>query len=327
MRMLYRDWPELKRKVSALALGTAHFGARMPEETAFEVMDAYRALGGNVLDTARVYGDFDRAIQGISEKTIGKWIASRKNRADVVISTKGAHPPWGYFHIPRLDRASILSDMDESLEALGLPGVDLYFLHRDDPTRPVGDILETLNQLTESGKAKLLGASNWAPKRIEEANAYAAAHGLMGFSVNQPQWSLAFQHHVQDATLVQMNREMYDMHRRAKLVCMPYSSQAQGFFTKLYELGEEKLPEALKKGFAGPDNARRYEAVLKVRRETGLSVGAIALGFLTGQRDFFTLPIVGVSRLSQVEALKEAADAALSPEAVRELTQAARLKD
>jgi aryl-alcohol dehydrogenase-like predicted oxidoreductase len=327
MRMRYKDWPELGRKVSVLALGTAHFGAKMPEEIAFEVMDAFRALGGNVLDTARVYGDFDLGIGGISEKTIGKWIASRKAKKDVIVSTKGAHPPWGYFHTPRLDRASILSDMDESLEALGLPGVDLYFLHRDEIGRQVGDILESLNILTESGKAKLLGASNWTPKRIEEANAYAAAHGLKGFSVNQPQWSLAFQHNAEDDTLVQMNRATYDMHRRLKLACMPYSSQAQGFFTKLFELGEERLPEPLAKGFLSQDNLARYQAVLKVGKETGLSVGAVALGFLTGQTDFFTLPIVGVSRPSQVEALREAADAVLPPEAVRDLTRAAGLAE
>ncbi len=75
--MLYRDWPALGRRVSAIALGSAHFGAKMPEETAFEVMDAYVKLGGNVLDTARVYGDFDLGIPGISEKTIGRWLASR----------------------------------------------------------------------------------------------------------------------------------------------------------------------------------------------------------------------------------------------------------
>ncbi len=327
MRMLYRDWPALGRKVSAIALGTAHFGAKMPEETAFEVMDAYVKLGGNVLDTARVYGDFDLAIQGISEKTIGKWIASRKNRAKIVLSTKGAHPPWGFFLTPRLDRASIVSDMEMSLEALDLSGVELYYLHRDDVTRPVGDILETLNGLVEAGKAKLLGASNWTVERLEEANAYAASHGLKGFSVNQPQWSLAVQNHVADETLVQMDRGMFDMHRRMKLPCMPYSSQAQGFFTKLFELGEANLPEALKRDFVSPDNFRRYEAVLKAKEATGLSVGAISLAFLTGQPDFFTLPIVGVSRLTQVEALRESADAALPPEQIRALTKAAGLTD
>ena len=323
--MLVKNWPELGRKVSAIALGTAHFGAKMPEDIAFQVMDAYLALGGNVLDTARVYGDFDLGIPGISEKTIGKWLAVRKNREDLVLSTKGAHPPWGYFLTPRLDRASILGDMEESLEALGVSGVELYYLHRDDESRPVGDILETLNMLTESGKAQLLGASNWKTARLEEANAYAAAHGLKGFSVNQPQWSLAFQHRVADVTLVQMDRAMYEMHRKTGMAAMPYSSQAQGFLTKLFELGEDRLPDALKRDFVSEDNARRYQAVLKVREETGLSVGAIALAFLTGQKDFFTLPIVGVSRLSQVEALREASDAVLPPAALSALNAAAGL--
>jgi len=327
MRVLYRDWPALGQKVSAIALGSVSFGTGMPEEVAFEVMDAYCALGGNVIDTARVYGDFNRGIQGTSEKTIGRWIAARKAREKVVVSTKGAHPPWDDMNRARLDRASIEADLGESLEALGIEAVDLYFLHRDDANRPVGDILETLNGVVESGRAKLVGASNWTAARIEEANAYAAAHGLRGFSVNQPQWSLAFQHRVADKTLVQMDRGMYEMHRRSKLACMPYSSQAKGFFIKLFEGGEEGLSDALKGRFLSPDNLARYEAALKVSGETGLSIGAVALAFLTGQSDFLTLPIVGVSRLAQVEPLREAAGARISPDQLSALTRAAGLAD
>ena len=323
--MLYKDWPALQRKVSAIALGTAHFGAKMPEETAFSVMDAYYALGGNVLDTARIYGDFDKGIQGISEKTVGKWIAQRKVRGEVVVSTKGAHPPWLDRSVARLDKASIESDMAESLEALGFDSVEMYYLHRDDENRPVGDILETLNGLVESGRTKLLGASNWKSARIAEANRYAAAHGLHGFSVNQPQWSLAFQNNMEDKSLVSMDKEMYALHLKTGLAAMPYSSQGRGFFTKLFELGEAGLPEDLRRDFLCPENLKRYEAILAVRKETGLSVGAIALAFLTGQPDFLTLPIVGVSRLSQAEALREAADAALKPETVRGLVKAAGL--
>ena len=323
--MLYRDWPALHRKVSAIALGTAHFGAKMPEETAFSVMDAYYAMGGNVLDTARIYGDFDKGIQGISEKTVGKWIAGRKVRGEIVVSTKGAHPPWLDRSAHRLDRASVESDMAESLEALDFDSVEMYYLHRDDESRPVGDILETLNGLVESGRTKLLGASNWKAARIAEANRYAAEHGLHGFSVNQPQWSLAFQHNMEDKSLVSMDREMYGLHVKTGLVAMPYSSQGRGFFTKLFDLGEDKLPEDLRRDFLCPENLKRYEAILAVRKETGLSVGAIALAYLTGQPDFLTLPIVGVSRLSQAEALREAADAALKPETVRDLVKAADL--
>ena len=325
--MIYRDWPELGRKVSAIALGSVDFGTGMPEETAFEVMDAYIALGGNVLDTARVYGDFDRGIQGTSEKTIGHWLKVRGARKDVVLSTKGAHPPWDNMQKRRLDKNSIESDIKDSLDALDVESVDLYYLHRDDEDRPVGDILETLNGLIEAGKTKLVGASNWNTARIEEANAYAVSHGLRGFSVNQPQWSLAHQNHIADKTLVQMDREMYEMHTRTGLNCMPYSSQAKGFFIKLFEKGEDALPEALKRDFVSEDNFRRYQAVLKVREETGLSVGAISLAFMTGQARFFTLPIVGVSRLSQVEPLREAADARLTPGQVQTLVQAAGLSD
>ena len=323
--MLYKDWPALQRKVSAIALGTAHFGAKMPEETAFQVMDAYCALGGNVLDTARIYGDFDEGIQGISEKTVGKWIAQRKVRGEVIVSTKGAHPPWLDRSVARLDRASVESDMAESLEALGFDSVEMYYLHRDDENRPVGDILETLNGLVESGRTKLLGASNWKSARIAEANSYAAAHGLQGFAVNQPQWSLAFQNNAEDKSLVSMDKEMYGLHAKTGLAAMPYSSQGRGFFAKLFELGEAGLPEDLRRDFLCPENLKRYEAILAVRKETGLSVGAIALAYLTGQPDFLTLPIVGVSRLSQVEALREAADAALKPETVRDLVKVAGL--
>ena len=243
--MLYRDWPELGRKVSAIALGTAHFGAKMPEETAFEVMDAYRKLGGNVLDTARVYGDFDLGIPGISEKTIGKWLASRKVRDDVIISTKGAHPPWGEFLTPRLDRASIESDMEESLEALGVPGVELYFSapgrreppggrrHPGDAERPRGKGEGEGSSARPTGRRR----ASRRPTPTQRPTAFRA------FRSTSRSGASRYQHHVADVTLIQMDKGMYGMHRRTGLTCMPYSSQAQGFFTKLYEMGEDGLSE------------------------------------------------------------------------------------
>jgi aryl-alcohol dehydrogenase-like predicted oxidoreductase len=321
----YTDWPELGRQVSAFALGSVDFGTGMSDAAAFEVMDAYIEMGGNVIDTARVYGDFDRGILGTSERTIGHWLSARRARHKVILSTKGAHPPWTDMKKARLDKGSIQSDLDASLQALGVDCIEMYYLHRDDESRPVGDIVDTINGLVESGRVKMLGASNWKTARIEEANAYAAAHGLRGFSLNQPQWSLAFQHHVGDATLVQMDRAMYAMHRRTGLICMPYSSQAKGFFIKLFEGGEAGMKASLRQDFLSDDNLRRYEAVLRVREESGLSVGAISLAYLTNQQDFRTLPIVGVSRLSQIDALREAADARISRDQMRALVEVAGL--
>lgn len=116
------------------------------------------------------------------EKAIGEWLRARGCRDQIILATKGAHPPFQDMHAGRLDRASIQSDLAASLEALGVENVDVYYLHRDDESRPVGEILETLNGFVEEGRVKLLGASNWKTARLREANAYAAAHGLKGFA-------------------------------------------------------------------------------------------------------------------------------------------------
>ena len=80
-------------EVSVLALGTAQYGTGISEEEAFRQMDLYTERGGNFLDTALVYGDWGCAERGCSERVIGRWLSSRKKRSQVVISTKGCHPP------------------------------------------------------------------------------------------------------------------------------------------------------------------------------------------------------------------------------------------
>ena len=164
---------------------------------------------------------------------IGEWLRARGCRDQIILATKGAHPPFQDMHAGRLDRASIQSDLAASLEALGVENVDVYYLHRDDESRPVGEILETLNGFVEEGRVKLLGASNWKTARLREANAYAAAHGLKGFAANQPKWSLARCLLETDDTLVQMDGEMARWHRETGAVCTPYTSQAKGYFMKL----------------------------------------------------------------------------------------------
>ena len=71
--------------------------------------------------------------------------------------------------------------------------IDLYVLHRDDPEKPVGPIVETLHAAKEAGQVGAYGGSNWGADRLQEANAYAAAHGLTPFAASSPQFSLAVQ--------------------------------------------------------------------------------------------------------------------------------------
>ena len=301
------------RELSAVALGSTDFGGTIPESTAIELLDAFHEIGGNYLDTAHVYGDFVTPKNGVSEAIIGRWLEETRSRGKIFLSTKGGHPVLGHMDEPRLDRASIRRDIMESLEALRTDHVDIFWLHRDDADRPVGDILETLQQLAEEGLTLHTGVSNWRPARIREANAYAASHGLRPIEANQPRFSLAEQVTVEDPTLVPMDAEGYRMHMETGMPCIPFSSQAKGFFTKLDTIGADALPAKAKRRFYTPENLAVYERLLRVRESTGLSVGALAVAWLTSQ-PFPVLPLCGASRAEQVYALKEAADAEIAPE-------------
>ncbi len=298
-------------RVSVIGLGSADFGGSCPESRAREFMDTYAAIGGNFLDTARVYGDFRTPRNGESEKVIGRWMADRRCRDEIFLSTKGGHPPLDDMRASRLSRAEIRADLSESLCDLQTDHVEVYWLHRDDENRPVGEIMETLQGLVEEGFVRMTGVSNWRPERIAEANRYAAAHGLTPLTANQPQFSLARQVRCGDPTLVTMDRKTWTMHRETGMVCCCFSSQAGGFFTKLEELGEEGLPEKLKSGYLCAENLQVYARLRALAGETGLSVGALALAWLTSQ-PFPVFALAGASRPGHVLALKEAGDAVLT---------------
>ena len=299
--------------VSVIGLGSSEFGGRCEESRAWDLMDAYVSLGGNFFDTARVYGDFKTPKNGESEKVIGRWMAVHRCRDQIFLSTKGGHPPLSDMNKSRLSREEIRSDLSESLTDLQTDHVEIYWLHRDDPSRPVGDILETLQGIVEDGGARMTGVSNWRPARIREANEYARAHGLTPIFANQPQFSLARPIRLSDPTLAVMDGETWRMHRETGMTCCCFTSQAQGFFSKLEAMGEESLPQSLRDAYLCPENLKIFDRVRSLQKETGLSVGAISLAYLTCQ-PFPAFALAGASRLEHVLALREAGDATLSPE-------------
>ena len=297
--------------VTVLGMGTADFGGKRPESLSRELLDAYMALDGNLIDTARVYGDFVTPKNGESEKVIGRWMADRKNRGRIFLSTKGGHPPFTDLHHSRLSPEEIRADMEDSLCDLQTDHVEIYWLHRDDPRRPVGELMETLHGLVEEGKARMVGVSNWRPERIREANAYARTHGLTPLAANQPQFSLASQHFFLDDTTLGMDAATWRMHRETGMVCCCFSSQAHGYFTKLDQGGPEALSPNVVREFDSPENRARLERIRQVSRETGLSVGSVCLAYLTSQ-PFPTFALVGASRVEQLDGLREAGNAVLT---------------
>ncbi len=180
---------------SVICLGALPFGVTLSEDLSFTLMDRFLAEGGNFIDTALVYGEWLPDGKGRSERTVGKWVKQRRTRDRVIIGTKGAHPRLSSMDVPRLARDEIVADLDESLGNLQTDYIDLYWLHRDDPRRPVAEILHTLNEQGERGKIRYFGCSNWRLDRIQAAQDYAAEHGIRGFAGNQLMWSLAVPNH------------------------------------------------------------------------------------------------------------------------------------
>ena len=188
--MKYRLIPNTQLEPSVICFGTVPIGSALNEQDSFRLMDAYLDYGGNFIDTANVYGDWIPGEKSISEKTIGKWMKQTGVRDRVILGTKGAHPKLTSMHIPRLSPEHIIHDIDQSLGHLQTDYIDLYWLHRDDPTHPVEAIMDVLNRQIELGKIRSIGCSNWSVKRIAEAQEYARSNGLAGFVANQMMWSL-----------------------------------------------------------------------------------------------------------------------------------------
>ena len=145
-------------RVAPLALGTGHFGTKLTEADAFAQLDRYAEFG-NFIDTARVYGDDPSGERSKSERIIGKWLRSSGMAGQMILSTKGGHPTPGKNRAftPRLHRDELYADVEGSLDFLGVDAIDLYFLHRDDTSLPVGEILETLEEMRRKGLIRFYG--------------------------------------------------------------------------------------------------------------------------------------------------------------------------
>lgn len=289
--------------VSSLSLGTVNYGVKTKEKEAFYQMDAYLDAGGNFIDTASVYGCFPPSTEmHASEKVVGRWLKARNAYDKIVISTKGGHPLAGdkSFTI-RLHRNELFSDVDKSLENLGVDVIDMYFLHRDDQTMPVGEIMETLEEIKRQGKIRHYGFSNWTVKRAKEAQEYCKKHGLSGFTMNQLMWSLAHITHeeIADKTLIAMDRETYSWHRDTQMSAMAYRSVAKGYFEK--RKSGAPMRGDLVTTYKDPMNDALYDALLSLHEETGISMTALSLLYFIKQ----PFPSVAIASFTNDTQLKE----------------------
>jgi aryl-alcohol dehydrogenase-like predicted oxidoreductase len=303
----YRRFEPLGRELSMLALGTAYL-ADDGEDASFELLDAWLEAGGNLIDCARQYGD------GASEQILGRWLEARGTRDDVVLITKGAHHVTvGTHHDPGRKRVTpehVAADLAESLEALGIDTIDLYFLHRDDPTRPVGPLVEALNAHAAAGRIRYFGGSNWTTERLEEANAYAAWNGLQGFACSSPGLSLAEpRDNPWPDTVFARSREARAWYRRTQLPLFAWSSQAGGFFAG-------RRDELVERVYVDDRNLERLRRAEELGERSAFSANEVALAWVLHQ-PFPTYAIIGPRSPAELHASLAGLDVELTDAEVR----------
>lgn len=292
----------LDRQVTQLIMGTDYYSPDIQEKVN-TLLDSYVAIGGNTLDTGHIYGG------GKSERAIGNWIAERGNRQDILVLTKGAHQNANG---PRVNKEAINQDLIESLERLQTDYVDLYALHRDDPAVPVGPIIEALNEHIEAGRIRTIGGSNWSHQRLQEANDYAAAHRLVGFSFSSPNLSLAKANEPFWAGCISADADSIQWHETTQLPLLSWSSQARGFFTGRFTRDNLENKD-LVRVFYSDDNWERYRRAEELAKAKGLTAIQIALAFVLNQ-PFPAAALIGPQNQQEMDSCKEGASVKLTPQ-------------
>ena len=176
-------------EVPPLIFGGNVFGWTADEVTSFALLDEMVEAGFNVIDTADAYTHWAPGNQGgESETIIGNWLHRRGRRDRVVIFTKvGLLPnPDGR----PLSRSNIIRAADNSLRRLRTDFIDLYQVHRDDPTTPLTETLEAFSRLVKAGKVRAIGASNYSAGRLGEALATSRRLGVPEFATLQTHYNL-----------------------------------------------------------------------------------------------------------------------------------------
>ena len=299
-------------KVSKLCLGCMSFGKvteKRPWVLNQEETDAMikRALdlGINFFDTANTYGD------GSSETFIGNSFKKFvKDRKDIIVATKV------YNNEGKLSKEAILREIDGSLKRLQMDYVDLYIIHRWDYDHPIEETMETLNELVKSKKVRYLGCSALFPYQLYKANAIARKNGWADFISIQNHYNLIYR---------EEEREMIQLLEEENIVMTPYSPLAAGRVCRLY------TDEKTKRSSNDPGNVKKYEhakdidiPVIKRIKEVAdkmkVTMAQVSLAWLLS-KPLVVSPVIGCTKISQLEELVQVFKIKLSNEDIKYLEE------
>jgi 1-deoxyxylulose-5-phosphate synthase len=314
------DYSHLGRtglKVSRICLGMMTYGTPkwrpwvLDEETSRPFVRRALEHGINFFDTADMYS------RGVSEEVTGRALKDFASRDQVVIATKAYYPMSDDPNDRGLSRKHLMAAIDNSLRRLGTDYVDLYQIHRWDDETPIEETLTALHDIVKAGKARYIGASSMMCWQFATALALADRLGLTRFVSMQNHYNLVYR---------EEEREMLPLCREQGIGVIPWSPLARGFLA-----GNRRSPtdadtprgrtDTFGHGlYYAPEDFTVADRCAEIAREKGVEPAQIALAWILRQPGI-TAPIVGASKMEQLDQAIQALDLRLSDEDAERLEQ------
>jgi aryl-alcohol dehydrogenase-like predicted oxidoreductase len=311
--MRYKNLGKTGTKVSELCLGTMIFGQQVDEATASKIINRAVDLGVNFIDTADVY------TQGRSEEIVGKAIKGRRD--DIVLATKVRGRTGQDPNGEGLSRKHIMLNLEASLDRLGTDYIDLYQVHRTDPTTPLKETMAALSDLVRSGKVRYIGCSNFPAWQLEKALRISEVNGLEAFATVQPRYNIIDR---------DIERELLPLCSEEGIGVIPYSPLAGGVLTGKYhpdkpapEGSRGQLRPAMITRSLNPRNQAILQELERVSAETGMPLSQLSLAWLMAN-PVVTSPIIGASKPEQLEENMAVLGHSLPAEAVSRINEVSK---
>jgi aryl-alcohol dehydrogenase-like predicted oxidoreductase len=301
-------------KVSRLCLGTMSYGSKswqpwiLEEEESLAFFRHAVEAGINFFDTADMYS------KGVSEEITGRALLKdlALGRDRVVIATKVFNPMGDDPNQRGLSRKHIIHAIDDSLRRLGTDYVDLYQIHRFDPQTPIEETIEALDAVVKAGKALYVGASSMYAWQFAQMLYTADRMGLTRFVSMQNHYNMAYR---------EEEREMIPLCISEGIGLIPWSPLARGFLIgnrRREDFGDTiraKTDELAHKRFYQQSDFQVVDRLTEVSKRLGLTNAKVALAWIL-QKPGVTSPIIGATRMSQLDDAVEALSIQLAPEDV-----------
>jgi predicted dehydrogenase/aryl-alcohol dehydrogenase-like predicted oxidoreductase len=300
-----RSIPGLAKPASAVALG---FEAFKSFASGAILLDAFWEKGGNIFDTAFVYGS------GYTETLFGQWQKRSGVREDAVLIGKGAHSPLVYPDV-------IGKQLTQSLDRLQTDYIDVYFMHRDNPDVPVGEFVDAMDAEVRAGRIRgPFGGSNWSKERMDEAIAYAKRTGKTAPAALSNNFALAeMLDPIWDGCVTASTPDFKQWLIERQVTNFSWSSQGRGFFTD--RAGRDKTDnDELVRCWYNDQNFARRDRAIELAGKLNKNPIHIALAYVLAQ-PFPSIPLIGPRTLGELDDSLLAFDITLTLEQVSWLEQ------